>query len=1146
MVAGDMRGPPLVPPCAYDLDPHGRRRFGSLCAIELLRERDDWLLTKCRDDSGATAVVKSVRTASARAHRTLRGEASLLWQLLLPGHDGVVKILEQAEHDEPFWYAMAWASGSPLTATNAGTLLPVPKALRIGGALAAALEYVHSRGIVHGDVAPANTLVDETDCVTLIDFGTAALAFDAQAAREIGYSDQPRVGTPGYVAPERIQGGALDTQSDLYSLGCMLYELLTGKPPFHADDPAALARQHVELAPRAPSTLRPELPAELDMLMLKLLAKDPARRCAAASEVCEALAVYKSGSMPPVSAVRTRYVPFHRSRLVGRESALRSITAGVDRARSGNGGLHLVSGESGIGKTRLLNEAARYASERGFEVLVGRCHELVPTRGSNRSAGRPLGPFLPLLAWTADLKRAKRTSSDDELQRASLVLSAYEPSLASVDAAAAPTLLPSELARARVLKSLATVLHTIAATEPVLLIIDDVQWADDLSLGFLSSDLVQTLADARLCIVAAYRADELSSEQQKRLSARASGETHLERLTVDEVSLLSRSLLANQVVPAHVSEFLHGRSGGNPFLVIEYLHSLRQQGALRSALYDPSISELDVDTHDLQIPSGLNELFELRISQLSPSARRMLEFGAVLGTEFPSALLEACAHRMGLGLNATSAISELGAQRLFEALPNGRCRFVHDKLRDAQLSALTPSERRELHRQAAALLSSSDRFDASSAELGLHFAEAGLPERAAPYLRDAADQAARCYANADAVDLYGLALEQVRGSSSEAVEATANAPAPSVILELSEARGDVLLRSGRNREAALQYTATLTQVDPATRARLLRKQATALRTAHDYAGATSALERAEHELACVRGPEESNLVHEWIEIQQSRFWLYYFERRGGPITEAVVARMQPLVEQHGTPLQRSSFFECVASHVMARDRYLFSREAVAAAQRGVTELTTTTESAGQAAGPRFVLAFSLVLGGRDGCRAAIELFDAILTELEPIGDPMLISRALVYQAVAQRRLGQPNAVKTTNARARRYAERAQLTPYIGACLACDAWLAWQAGRLDEAEHLAHEATSWWRRGTHVFPFRWLADYIVLDLYHVRDDFANARVVIDDLLDPAQKLFEAPLATALAAAKDAFDTDDARETSRRLQTVLQLAHAEGYL
>lgn len=1146
MVANDMRGPPPGPPGAYDFDPHSRRRFGSLCAIELLRERDDWLLTKCRHDSGASAVVKAVRTASARAQRTLRSEASLLWQLVLPGHDGVVKILEQAERDEPFWYAMAWANGSPLTATSAGALLPVSKAFRIASALAAALEYVHSRGIVHGDVAPANTLVDEADRVTLIDFGTAALAFDANAAREIGYSDQQRFGTPGYVAPERIQGGALDTRSDLYSLGCMLYELVTGKPPFHADDPAALARQHVELAPPSPSALRPELPAELEVLILKLLAKDPARRCAAASEVCEALDAYKPGSLPPVSAVRARYVPFHRSRLVGRESALRSVTAAVDRAQSGNGGLHLVSGESGIGKTRLLNEAARYASERGFEVLVGRCHELVPTRGSNRSAGRPLGPFLPFLAWTADLRRANRTSSEDELQQASLVLSAYEPSLARADAAVAPTPLPSELARARVLKSLATVLHTIAATEPVLLIIDDVQWADDLSLGFLASDWVQTLADARLCIVAAYRADELSSEQQKRLSARASGETHLERLSVDEVSLLSRSLLANQLVPAHVSEFLHGRSGGNPFLVIEYLYSLRQQGALRSARHDPNISELDVDAHDLRVPHGLKELFELRMAELSPSARRMLEFGAVLGTEFSSALLEACAHGMGLGQSATTAISELGAQRLFEALPNGRCRFVHDKLRDAQLSALTPAERRELHRQAADLLCSSDRFDASSAELGLHFAEAGLPERAAPYLRDAADQAARCYANADAVDLYGLALEQVRASPSEVVEATADAAAPSIIRELSEARGDVLLRSGRNREAALQYTATLTQFDPATRARLLRKQATALRTAHDYEGATNALERAEHELTAVRGADESNLVHEWIEIQQSRFWLHYFERRGGPITEAVVARMQPLVERYGTALQRSSFFECVASHLMARDRYLFSAEAVASARRAVTELTDTPEGARHAAGPRFVLAFSLVLGSSDDCREAIVLFDAILEELEPIGDPMLISRALVYQAVAQRRLGQASAVRTTNARARQYAERAQLTPYIGACLACEAWLAWHGGRLDEAERLANEATSWWRRGTHVFPFRWLANYIVLDLYHVRDDFTNARAVIEDLLDPTQKLFADPLATALAAAKDAFDSEDARETSRQVLAVLQLAHVEGFL
>lgn len=1120
------------------LDPVDRRRYGSFQPLELLQQGDRWLLAKCLHDSGQLAVVKAARGESSGARHTLHREASLLWHLAIPGHDGVVKILEQAGGHEPFWFAMAWLNGAPLLERHGPTLLPLTQALGLGHRLAEALEYVHSRGVVHGDVSPANALVEEGGRVTLIDFGTAALAYDSHARREIGHTSVPRDGTPGFLAPERIQSGSIDARSDLYSLGCILYELFTGQPPFRADEVGALARKHVECTPPSPSLFRPELPRQLERLILNLLEKDPARRTASASEVCEALRANSPGWTAPAAA-RPRYVPFHRSRLVGREPALLTVTAAIDRARLGLGGLQLVSGESGIGKTRLLNEASRYASASGLEVVFGHCQDLRHTQAGS-SSGRTLGAFLPLLAWVAEMRRGNPDGWDGDLEAALAVLANYEPSLGKVEPEALPMTLPPELARARVLQSLATVMLAACQRQPFLLIVDDIQWADDLSSAFLTSDHPLTFSRARLLLVAAYRSDELPIEHQARLEGRATGVTKLERLTEDQVSLLARGLLGSEVIPAQVSQLLYRHSGGNPFWVIEYVHSLKQQGALRPATHDPNIAELTGATYQLH-PGGFKELFELRLAELSPAARKVLEFAAVLGAEFPSELLVVAGSELDSGLDTTSAIWELGAQRLLEALPGGRCRFVHDKLREAQLSLLTPARRRELHRHVAHLLSTSQRFSPSSAELGLHFVEAGLSDRAGPHLKAAAEQASHRYANADAIELYGLALTQLRAQNGPSLRGESRLNA----LELAEARGDVLLRSGRNSEAAHQYGEATEWADAVGRARLMRKQATALRIAHDYEGAKIALEGAELALASA-GAEHEASMHEWLEVQQSRFWLHYFERQGGPITEAIIERMRPVVERDGTSIQRAIFFECLASHLMARDRYLFSREAVESARRALAELGGTSEYAGQLADRRFVLAFALVLGSLEDCREAVELFQTTIEELEPIGDPMLLSRALMYQSIAHRRLGHADAVRATIERTRRYAERAQLTPYVGACCACEGWLHWQEGDLQRAEFLTRQAADWWSKGSHVFPFRWLADFVELDLHHLQDDFPSALEVIQRLLDPTQMAFDEPLTTALGAAKDACNTQDARTASRALVSVLQLAHQGGYL
>jgi hypothetical protein len=1097
------------------------QRYGAFHVAEVLRESGDWLLAKCRHENGTLAMVKAVTTSAARAHDTLRREAELLSMLAEPGHPGVVKLLEHELGARP-WYAMEWIDGWSLARERTGAPLPLERIARIGSAVAEALDYIHAHGIVHGDVSPSNVLVDAAGNATLIDFGSAALAFEPAATREIGHAGDARYGTPGYVAPERLSLGVFDARSDLYSLGCILCELSTGKP-----------------ATEAPKTLRASPLADL---IRALIRKDPAQRCNTAAEVRNLLAAYEPGGTAPSSGARARRTfPLHKSPLVGRTSALGALMAGIDRACSGSPELVLVGGESGIGKTSLLNEAARIAKQRGFEVLFGRCHDLLASGSANSSAGRALGPFLPLLIWANDTLHERSEDGRARLQDALGILADYDSRLREARASAAPAALPPTLARARVLRSLATILTLVTAEKPLLMIVDDVQWADDLSIAFLSSELTLTVDRAKLCLVAAYRSDELAKDVEQQLSARATGAVVLERLSVDDVAVLAGSLLGSQLVPAQVSELLHRHSDGNPFLVVQYLYSLLHQGVLRQSADDARAFQLDLADQRVSVPAGLKELFEIRIAGLTPGARRVLQLGAVLGGEFRGDVLKRSAERAEHGLNAALALSELVEQRLLEAMPDARYRFVHDKLREAQLGALAPEARSALHHEAAELLSSDASLSTNDTELGLHFAEAARPARALPHLEAAADQAAQRHANAEAIDLYALALRQLR-----ALDEPADGERDARELRLAEARGDVLFRSGRNEEALAQYSGALDSADRATRVRLKRKQAAAAWTAHDYEAATAALDAAEEALAYAAEGDTPERTHSWIEIQQGRFWLHYFARQAGPLTETVVNHMRPVVERYGTELQRSMFFECAACDVMARHRYSFSAEVVALARRGLAELRGGVDHTGQAGSARFVLALSLVIGNEETCREAAELLEQNIKELEPIGDATLLSRSLVYQSMAHRRLGRANEARLTSRRARRYAERAQLTPYIGASLACEAWLSWRSERLSDAEQLASEASNWWRKGAHVFPFRWLASFVSLDIHRMRDDFSAAAIALDDLLEPTQMCFGEPLSTALIVARDACTSRGPREASRQLDAVLRLAHADGYL
>ena len=162
-------------------------------------------------------------------------------------------------------------------------LLP-ERALEITSGVLAALDYSHRHGIVHRDIKPANVMLTNNGEIKVMDFGIArAVADPASTMTQTGAT----LGTAQYLSPEQAQGGAVDPRSDIYSTGCMLYELLTGKPPFTGESPVSVAYQHVRENPVPPSQVDPNVPSAIDAIVMKSLAKNPENRYQTANEMRE-------------------------------------------------------------------------------------------------------------------------------------------------------------------------------------------------------------------------------------------------------------------------------------------------------------------------------------------------------------------------------------------------------------------------------------------------------------------------------------------------------------------------------------------------------------------------------------------------------------------------------------------------------------------------------------------------------------------------------------------------------------------------------------------------------------------------------------------------------------------------------------------
>jgi predicted ATPase/signal transduction histidine kinase len=581
--------------------------------------------------------------------------------------------------------------------------------------MAAIVARVHQRHIVHRDLRPDHFVLADGR-VTLADLESTMTASGLIAIEPVG--------ALLYMAPEatgRLRRGP-DERSDLYSLGAIFYEMLTGRPPFPATDPVELVHAHLARTPVAPAILDPGVPRPLSDITLRLLAKDPDARYQTSAgllaDLEEAHAQWRAGrTIEPFELGRdelTREFPLP-ARLYGRERAEAVLAGALERVSSGATELLIVTGRAGVGKSVLVAQLAGPARRCG-RLVVGKCDLL---------AGNL--PYAPLLELFGELVRellagpeAERADLRDRILRAiapnARVLTDFLPGLVPLlgEPPPVPALGPAET-QTRFHMVMQAFVCAVAGACPLVCFLDDAQWADAATLTLLR--VIAETPELRQCLViVAYRSEEVGAQHATSLAIealRGAGvAVHALEVAplevVDITALLADALRIAPEVAAPLAEAVHKKTAGNPLFVrrfLQYLHDAglfvfdRQTGAWRWDLAQITGAPVTENVVDLLMSA---------IARLPDECQRALAIGACIGARFELDLVAAVCgiSIMAAGRALAPALHEELIVPAWPAYPGGPATysFAHDRIHQAVQSLESDAAHQRTHLRIGRLL----------------------------------------------------------------------------------------------------------------------------------------------------------------------------------------------------------------------------------------------------------------------------------------------------------------------------------------------------------------------------------------------------------------------------------------------------------
>ena len=708
------------------------------------------------DRDVAFALIKTEKLDAAARTRIKREVQSMG---RLGDHPNVVNIYDFGDHESQPFIVLPLLSGGDvegLIKKAPDHKLPLNQSVEIARSVCKGLEFAHAKGIIHRDIKPGNVWLNAEGVAQIGDFGLA-VAVDLSRLTQAGMM----VGTVSYMPPEQAMGGNVTAKADLYSLGAMLYEMVTGRPPFVGDDSVAIIGQHINTPPVSPSWHRADLPPALETLIMQLLEKDPDKRPASAKLVLQALESIRADKVTKEATKETAAPsenPLYRRVFVGREQELKQLQSAFDGAMSGQGALLMVVGEPGIGKTALTDQLATYVALRGGRTLIGHCYE----EGSLS---------LPYLAFVEAMRSYVLDRETDDLRRemgsgASDIARIVSEVRDKLRVEPAPSQSPDE-ERYRLMQAVTGFLTNAASIKPLFVLLEDLHDADKGTLDMLTH-VSRGLSRSRLLMVGTYRDVEvdrthpLSSVLAELRRASNFGRVLLRGLNAGEVGRMLSSI-THSTVPPGLAETVHRQTEGNPLFVQEVVRFLAEEGLMTQQ--DGHWRPTGGTALEMSIPEGLRDVIGKRMSLLTSDCNLLLSTASVIGREFSVDTLRAIeVVEESVFMKALKEAVQLSVLEERPQVGAVRYRFTHAFFRQTLYEEMIAPQRLKLHQQVARALEAqySRRLDEHAAELAEHFSQSTDPAdlaRAVSYSEMAAKRAIGVYAYGEAVRHFEQALK---------------------------------------------------------------------------------------------------------------------------------------------------------------------------------------------------------------------------------------------------------------------------------------------------------------------------------------------------------------------------------------------------
>jgi predicted Ser/Thr protein kinase/tetratricopeptide (TPR) repeat protein len=530
-------------------------------------------------------------------------------------HPNIVTIHDVGAAEGRTFIVMEFVEGHTLQAHNVYT---ITETVGVAKQICAALAHAHEQNIIHRELKPENVMILPDGTLKLMDFGLAR-SLTSRLTEE-----GQLVGTVLYMPPEQVMGEPLDGRADLYALGVMLYEMTTGRLPFQADTPVAIISQHLDTPPVPPKAHRDDLPDFLNNLIVKLLEKDPEMRFESAVAVLELL---ESPQRAEMGSSRDRELTgldrFVRGRIVGRQAEYEKAQTLWRLAVGGRAQTLLISGEPGIGKTRLTREVVAQAEVGRGRTYIGETYA---------ESNIPYGPFAQII------RAIFKLNPDITAQLARPLLAdliKLAPTLQQVyrDIEPNPQLDP-EPEQALLFEHMVAFCEVLSQGSPLLIVLDDTHWADSGTLAMFHH-LIRRTRDKAIMFLATYRDVELHdalpfSELLLELDRQRIGKRlRLEPLSQEQAREMLAAILQDNITDGFLSS-IYQATEGNPLFIEEICRALVDTGELR--LEDGEWRHPIIE--EMEISQGIQAAVDSRLLKLDIQVQDVLRMAAVMGREF--------------------------------------------------------------------------------------------------------------------------------------------------------------------------------------------------------------------------------------------------------------------------------------------------------------------------------------------------------------------------------------------------------------------------------------------------------------------------------------------------------------------------------